>query len=248
MNEAEWLASTDPQPMLQFLHGKASSRKFRLFAIACCRRVWRWLSDERSRKAMEVSERYAEGEADALELLKAADEAGTAAEMIENAFRRGGSHAVTVNAAVAVSQGIATAEERTMLFPYEWGPLFGFDVVAAAIAAGKFAAFAVAGSDRQFTQAKHETEREAQASLVRCIFGPISHPTSLDPAWLSWNDGTVRKLAQASYDERAFDHLPILADALEEAGCTDADILSHCRQPGEHVRGCWVVDLLLGKS
>ena len=59
---------------------------------------------------------------------------------------------------------------------------------------------------------------------------------------------TVVQLAQAIYDDRAFDRIPILADALEEAGCTEAAILGHCRQPGEHVRGCWVVDLLLGKE
>ena len=67
-------------------------------------------------------------------------------------------------------------------------------------------------------------------------------------AWLAWNDGTIRKMAQVIYGDRAFDRLPLLADALEDAGCTDADILGHCRTPGEHVRGCWVVDLLLGKS
>jgi hypothetical protein len=70
----------------------------------------------------------------------------------------------------------------------------------------------------------------------------------LHPSWLRWDDGTIPKLAQAIYDERAFDHLPVLADALEEAGCANADILAHCRGPGEHVRGCWVVDLLLGKE
>jgi hypothetical protein len=72
--------------------------------------------------------------------------------------------------------------------------------------------------------------------------------TSLSNAWLAWNDGAIRKMAQAIYDARAFDRLPLLADALEEAGCADADILSHCRTPGEHVRGCWVVDLILSKD
>ena len=66
--------------------------------------------------------------------------------------------------------------------------------------------------------------------------------------WLRWNDGTLVRIAQAIYDNRAFDRLPILADALEDAGCDNADILAHCRGPGPHVRGCWVVDLLLGKS
>jgi hypothetical protein len=63
-----------------------------------------------------------------------------------------------------------------------------------------------------------------------------------------WNDGAVVKLAESIYTERAFDRLPILADALEDAGCTDAAVLDHCRGPGPHVRGCWVVDLVLGKE
>jgi hypothetical protein len=66
-------------------------------------------------------------------------------------------------------------------------------------------------------------------------------------SWLAWDGGTVPRLAQAIYAGRAFDRLPILADALEEAGCTDADLLGHCRGPGPHVRGCWVMDRLLGK-
>jgi hypothetical protein len=68
------------------------------------------------------------------------------------------------------------------------------------------------------------------------------------PVWLCWHGGTIPKLAQAIYDERAFDRLPVLADALEEAGCTDADLLGHLRGPGPHVRGCWALDLLLGKG
>jgi hypothetical protein len=64
----------------------------------------------------------------------------------------------------------------------------------------------------------------------------------------SWQSSTVVSLAQAIYDDRAFDRMPILADALEDAGCTNADVLDHCRGAGPHVRGCWVVDLILGKS
>jgi hypothetical protein len=84
--------------------------------------------------------------------------------------------------------------------------------------------------------------------LIRDIFGNPFQPVAIDPSWLAWNDGSIPKLAQGIYDERAFDRLPILADALEEAGCHDPDILAHCRQPREHVRGCWVVDLILGKQ
>jgi hypothetical protein len=92
-------------------------------------------------------------------------------------------------------------------------------------------------------------ERRFQATLLRCIFGnPFEPSPIIDSSWLSWNDGTAARLAQAIYEDRAFDRLPILADALEEAGCDNPDILTHCRGQGEHVRGCWAVDLLLGKE
>jgi hypothetical protein len=84
-----------------------------------------------------------------------------------------------------------------------------------------------------------------QPALLRDIFGNPFRPVTFNPAWRTSN---VIALAQAIYDDRAFDRLPILADALEDAGCDSADVLNHCRPPGEHVRGCWVVDLVLGKE
>jgi hypothetical protein len=87
-----------------------------------------------------------------------------------------------------------------------------------------------------------------QLALVYDVFGNPFRSVAFTPAWLAWNDSTIPKLAQAIYNERAFDRMPILADALEEAGCTNLEILNHCRQPGEHARGCWVIDALLGKS
>jgi hypothetical protein len=76
-------------------------------------------------------------------------------------------------------------------------------------------------------------------------FGDMRHPVTLDPFWLT---STVLALAAGIYSDRAFDRLPILADALEDAGCGHADILAHCRGDGPHARGCWVVDLVLGKE
>jgi hypothetical protein len=94
-----------------------------------------------------------------------------------------------------------------------------------------------------------DTEVAVQADLLRDIFGPtLDHKSAIDPDWLTWNEGTVPRLAQAIYDERAWDQIPVLADALEDAGCADPAILSHCRESREHARGCWVVDLLLGKE
>jgi hypothetical protein len=89
---------------------------------------------------------------------------------------------------------------------------------------------------------------DEKTRLFRELLGNPFCPVALDPAWLAWNDGVIPRLSRALYDDSAFERLPILADALEEAGCTDAVILDHCRSSGPHVRGCWVVDLLLGNQ
>jgi hypothetical protein len=103
----------------------------------------------------------------------------------------------------------------------------------------------------------HPAEEAEHCRLIRDIFGNPFRPLpprkgkrawqDIQRRWLTWQGGEVPKLAQAIYEERAFDRLPVLGDALEEAGCTDRPILDHCRGPGQHVRGCWVVDLMLGK-
>jgi hypothetical protein len=94
--------------------------------------------------------------------------------------------------------------------------------------------------------AAYEAEAASQAVLLRDIFGNPFRPVTADPAWLT---STVVALARGIYDERALDRMPILADALQDAGCDHADLLDHCRDPhAAHVRGCWVVDLLLGKE
>jgi hypothetical protein len=96
--------------------------------------------------------------------------------------------------------------------------------------------------------ARGEREKVAQCQLLRDIVGNPFRPAALGPAWAGWSDRTIPKLAQAIYEERAFDRLPLLADALEDAGCADAGLLGHLRGPGPHVRGCWAVDLLLGQE
>jgi hypothetical protein len=95
-----------------------------------------------------------------------------------------------------------------------------------------------------------DVARPAQCQLLRDIFGNPFRPATVDVSWRAWNHDTVTNLAYAVYEERAFDrdHMNILADALEEAGCSDRAILDHLRGPGPHVRGCFAVDLLLGKE
>ena len=91
----------------------------------------------------------------------------------------------------------------------------------------------------------YAAERTRQSALLREMVGNPFRPVVVVPAWRT---ETSLALARLAYEERAFDRLPILADALEDAGCTDRAILDHLRCPGPHVRGCWVVDRLLGKD
>jgi len=85
-----------------------------------------------------------------------------------------------------------------------------------------------------------------QAGLVREVFGNPFRPVRFDPAWRHANGGVVSRVAGAIYHDRGWDDLPILADALEDAGCDEPALLEHLHGPGPHVRGCWALDLVLG--
>ena len=106
----------------------------------------------------------------------------------------------------------------------------------------------VAGVRAGMNAVEFRKELVAQAELLLEIAAPLLDPVALDPAWLVWGDATVVKLARATYDGRDFAQMPILGYALEEAGCSDARVLDHCRGKTEHVRGCWLLDRLLGLS
>jgi len=90
-----------------------------------------------------------------------------------------------------------------------------------------------------------QAQRAAQVRFLRCIFGNPFCPVTGDPGWRT---SAVLMLARAVYEERACAWMPILADALEEAGCAAQALLDHLREPGLHVRGCWPVDLVLGRE
>ena len=102
-------------------------------------------------------------------------------------------------------------------------------------------------NDNGISAARLTAEQSIQCSIVRDVFAPFVVP-NVHTGWLAWNNVAITAIAQTIYQDRAFDRLPILADALEDADCTNTAILEHCRGPGPHVRGCWVVDLLLGKN
>jgi hypothetical protein len=94
-------------------------------------------------------------------------------------------------------------------------------------------------------QDRDPVERAAQAALLRDVYGNPFRPTPFDPTWRTQD---VLAVARLTYDSRDFSPMPVLADALQDAGCEDPEILAHCRGGGAHVRGCWVVDLVLGKG
>jgi hypothetical protein len=224
MTEAEWLAATDPRPMLEFLRGRVSDRELRLFACGCCRQFWQLNPGEhRTREAVFVSERFADGEADR----KALKSARKRARHCEVATCRSNAYEAACETAAA-----AAHEVRYRAIDYEGG-----DAIAAGYTLHTPAADRLAGD-----QCKH------QCSLLREIVRNPFSQARIALERLRWNDQVVSKVAFSIYNEVAFHRVPLLADALEDAGCSDAELLGHLRGPGPHVRGCWAVDLLLEKS
>jgi hypothetical protein len=237
MTEAEWLTCAEPRPMLDFLRDRVPERKLRLFACVCCRRVLPLLSPP-SRQALEVAEQLADGLADGRERKAARTLALQAPwvgppEMPDSEVR---------HARGSAKQAVYKALERKADDAARW---------AAANASGAAAMYAwnrqqpVPPADWERVYAGlRGAEKAAQCAWLRDLFGDLFRQIAVDVAWLAWNGGTVPKVAEAIYAGRAFERLPILADALEDAGCDSADLLEHCRSGGEHVRGCWAVDLV----
>ena len=223
MTEAEWLACAGPTPMLEFLRGKVSDRKLRLFAVACCRCLRDLLWDAALEDAIRVAEAVADNRRSKSTQVRAWNKVE---RLRPRSLQR-----------QCVKMAVASAIRPDLFMP-------GYVAESA-----MFALADLPDKSRTTINRLRRGERTVQAHLVRDIFDDPFRPSPpLPPVVLAWNDDTVRRIADGIYDDRAFDRLPLLADALEEAGCGNADILAHCRLPGEHVRGCWVVDLLLGKE
>lgn len=234
MTEAEWLACTNPTPMLEFLQGKASDRKLRLFACAYCQWLWPLLVDERSRNAVVTTECFVDGLSGIDEMHTACAEAVAAVDAVMHQstvipFGVSAHSLADLRVRVAAAQAVAELTQGNIL--------------EAMKAVGQVGAECV--SHGHLASAK-AVQPAMQAAVLRDIFGNPFRLPAVNP---SWQTSKLAELAQSIYDEQAFDRLPILADVLaEEAGCTNAEILAHCHEPGEHFRGCWVLDLLLGKG
>jgi hypothetical protein len=228
MTEAEWLACNDYQRFLKYLRGKTSDRKFRLVTVACCRTIWPFYRSERSKAAIEAAELFADGQITLSELKAFYNSASRVCTRAWKAWVAAGQ--IQYDAAYEVFRA-ASAARCVCLYEYRGKPFPASDMAENAV-----------------WDVQQIVGYKAMEPMFREVMGNPFRPITVDSSWLSWKGGTVSKLAQVIYEGRRFADLPILADALEEAGCDNTDILAHCRSGGEHVRGCWVVDLLLRKS
>jgi hypothetical protein len=217
--------------MLGFVRGKVSERKLRLFACSCCRRIERFLNDAVVRKALNAAERYADGR-----------------------IRDSTAHS-WYRKAIAAHRSVPRSTDSIPEFhaycAVAWSVLESGSTAYLSVPNEVAATLAAATAEPQTSPAWLRTfraELAALSDLLRDIVGnPFRPPPAIDDGWLRWQGGMVGRMVSVIYEERRFDELPILADALEDAGCDNADILSHCRSGGEHARGCWLLDLLLNK-
>jgi hypothetical protein len=222
MNERDWLTLSDAQPMLMWLwqRPQVSRRKVLLFGAACCRQHWGLLSPQ-EQQAVAMLEKALDESDPARARAKWSAAAALAAEG-------------RVHFGRAFFAGAALAY---LLAPENDDPVRKVQAVSSWAAS--------ASPTRQ-------RELAAQAEILRDLFGPLLHRAlpagALDARYRTWNDGTVTRLAQAIHEEGAFERLPILADALEEAGCDNEEVLAHLREPRMHFRGCWIVDWLVARK
>ena len=151
--------------------------------------------------------------------------------------------------ACRVADGEATDAERAEGFAAGEQTVFGlpggYPFLNWSSYQGAFRTFSTFGHLHSPRSKAHGREPQPFADLIRDIFDGLYLPNPFDP---SWRTEAAVALARGMYESRDFAPMPVLADALDDAGCADADILAHCRGPGPHVRGCWVVDLVLGKG
>ena len=213
MTESEWLTCEDPDLMLPLFQGQ--DRKLRLFACACVRAVWHLLTDDRSKTAVEVAERFADGLVDEKTLNAAWNVARAAANAaVAN---------TAANTAVYAAANAARAAAND-----------------ASVYAVHAAANASANADGAVYATAYDAARKQQTDLIREIFQYPSKSIYIPQH--------IQTIAQAIYLDKSFSDLPILADALEDAGCQEIPLLNHLRSGDNHVMGCWALDLCKGNQ
>jgi hypothetical protein len=236
MTEQDWLTSTDPVLLMCGLRGQVSQRKCDLFDLACAEGLSEAWPDPFCRDYFRFISRVVEG------YDPPDDEADRMNDAISELARSAWDHALSLFAERArldqsvhdaVRSYVAVALLDAVQHSMEWWFWLNNERLVA-----------VPTTPQEAEETMSLSVYRDNLPLLRCIVGNPFRPVACDP---SWRTSAVVGLAEAIYAERAFDRLSILADALEDAGCTHPDVLTHCRGDGPHARGCWVVDLILGK-
>ena len=234
MTEVEWLASTDPHSLFEYVRLTASERKRWLSVVACASRIPRTISCPEIEEAVELITRLAEGRGEVRDahafyvamMARASEFSPLALTDVEKA-----------QAELAAAILGDTNSWRVWMLAYVVGMTAGtlFDEEGKKLLSVWTPELSIAV----------EKEHSAASEFLRDIFGNPFRPTSIDP---SWRTSTVVALARGMYESRDFSPMTILSDALQDAGCDNEDILNHCRGEGPHVRGCWIVDMILAKE
>ena len=225
--EQEWFLATSFDGVTFWPHIRKQHRKVRLFSLACSRRAINLLADKEFESILDTAELFADQHIDWQLVQEVRKDLGRIHKRIHSECR----------APEDFKQySTGSLVDATLKKPSQ------------AIRSYRKARFAIAffgHPSPEQSRLQYSAEGFIQVALARDIFGNPFRPVTFDPAWRT---ADATGIAARMYESRDFSAMPILADALEEAGCTNADVLLHCREPGVHVRGCWVVDLVLGKS
>jgi hypothetical protein len=246
MTEAEWVAATDPRGLLQGVAGRGKARRLRLCAVACCRLVAHLLPD-RCRRTIEVAEAYADKRVTSQQLAQAGVEIRQA-QVDETMSHDVGAGLICGGAArVFAIEAVCYAVSTTSRTFAE----IAVSRVASALGFSQLPPDVPTDSVGAEYNRVHDACLRAQMPIVRDVVSNPFLPLPLVPDSLP---ASVLSVAKAGYDERlpSYDldplRLSVLADALEDAGCTADTLLGHLRSAGLHVRGCWALDLILGKE
>jgi hypothetical protein len=222
MTEEEWLTPGDLRKHVDFLYARKRARKLRLFSIACCRQLEPWIDEPKLLEALLRAEQFADKELSEATIAKWRRKVN----QLERERVKGRGETWTPQMAVYHYVSTVCLENQYSGYSDNWralvysGRVFGEDFV------------------RRGPQLAH--------ALLLDVFGNPFRSVAFAP---EWRTDTVLALARTMYESRDFSAMPILADALQDAGCDNLDILAHCRDTAlTHVRGCWVVDLVLGKA
>ena len=269
MSDADWQQCDNPMTMLTFLEmqkptmqvtrmrtsswggihpvqvtvNPSLQRKLRLMACACCRRIWHRLPEGAYRHAVVVAEQYADGKATEQELKSAQAMLNPNKLPFGETTREKIHRAITSATRTFPEENVGRLIYVALSTAWEIGELASVPLEVWHARTSQWRAY----SDVRNSSVYRE-EQLLRANLIRDVVPSPFHKIEFDPAWRSWCDETITHLARATYDEYRLDNLFILADALEEAGCVEPSIINHCRQAGPHIRGCWVLDLILSQD